>query len=93
MVEAAAIEPLRTPEEVAEALKHISPFTIRRLVSKREISYTPGARGKVLMSKADVDGLLEYLRVPAAPVAVVEADDEPVFQTSSRSAARHQKAS
>ncbi|QAY16153.1 helix-turn-helix DNA binding domain protein [Arthrobacter phage Sonali] len=83
------IAPLRTPEEVAELLVHISPFTIRRMVQKKEIAYTPGARGKVLFSQAQINALLEHLAVPAgAPAPAPAEDEEDVFKTSSRSKAR-----
>lgn len=84
------IAPLRTPEEVAALLVHISPFTIRRLVQKKEIAYTPGARGKVLFSEANIAGLLEHLNVPAVPTPV---DEDNVFGTTGRSHARNRKAS
>lgn len=91
MVATPAIAPLRTPEEVAELLVHISPFTIRRMVQKKEIAYTPGARGKVLFSEGQVQGIIDHLTIPAAPAA--EPEEEPVFGTTSRSNARNRKAS
>jgi hypothetical protein len=89
----ATIGPLRTPEEVAELLVHISPFTIRRLVAKRVIAYTPGARAKVLFSEAQIQGLLTYLNVEANPASAEEPEDENLFGTTSRSHARNRQAS
>lgn len=89
-----AIAPLRTPEEVAEMLVHISPFTIRRLVARKAISYTPGARKKVLFSEANIQELLNHLNVPAATApAESDPDDENVFGTTGRSNARSRRAS
>lgn len=86
----AGIEPLRTPEEVAELLVHISPFTIRRLARHKKIAYTAGAHGKVLFSAANVQGLIDHLNTPA--VTDVEPDeDESPFNLSSRSASRARK--
>jgi hypothetical protein len=92
MVTTPVIAPLRTPEEVSELLVHVSPFTIRRLVAKRAIAYTPGARGKVLLSEANIQGLLEYLAVPASTTPEPE-EAEDVFGATSRSNARSRKAS
>jgi hypothetical protein len=87
-----SIPPLKTPEEVAEMLgDHISPFTIRRLVARGACTHTAGARKKILFSGDDVLSLLAALKAPAAPAPDAEEDD--VFQTTSRSAARGRKAS
>lgn len=87
-----AIAPLKTPEEVAEMLgAHISPFTIRRLVAQGACTHTAGARKKVLFSGDDVVSLLAALKAPAAPAP--DPDEEDVFQTTGRSAARNRRAS
>lgn len=86
-----AIQPLKTPEEVAEMLGgHVSPFTIRRVVAQGACTHTKGARRKVLFSADDVHSLLEALKTPVA-TAPEEAGD--VFQTTGRSSARNRKVS
>ncbi len=56
---------LRTPEEVAEGLTNISPYTIRNLCRQGKINFIPLARGKVVMTDEQVDGMLAYMERPA----------------------------
>ena len=80
---------LYTPEEVAESVGNITGNTIRGLIAQHKVGWVKGSRGKVLMTEEHVRGLIEYLTqpmpvtVPAAPV-----EEEDVFRTTSRSAAR-----
>lgn len=78
---------LYTPEEVAEQLGHVSPYTLRRLVAQGRVSCHRASRNKVVFSEGDVLALLEYFARPAAPAHDREDDDE-VFHFSSKSGAR-----
>ena len=55
-------EKLYTPEEVAARLKHLSAFTIRRLAAQKKIQHRRMARGKVLLSEGDVQGLVDFFK-------------------------------
>lgn len=80
---------LKSCEEAAQELGHISAATIRRLAKQRHIEYVAGPRGKVLLTEEQVAGVLAYLTKPVqVKLAVVaEAGGVDAF-TSSRSRAR-----
>ncbi|MEO5317639.1 helix-turn-helix domain-containing protein [Arthrobacter sp. CC3] len=52
---------LRTAEEAAAQLGHISPATIRRLAKQGHIEYVKGPRGKVLLTEEQVRGVVEHM--------------------------------
>ena len=83
---------LRTAEEAAAQLGHISPATIRRLAKQGHIEYVKGARGKVLLTEEQVAGVVEHMTQGRRPV--VEATPLPggidsLTTTRSRSRAGH----
>jgi hypothetical protein len=55
---------LLTAEDVAKELGHLSPATVRRLAKQGAVPYVKGARGKVLFTRDQVQGLLDYLTQP-----------------------------
>lgn len=74
---------LRTPEQVAEDLGHISPHTIRRLVRDKLIGCTKLARGKLAFTDEQVDAMLKYLEVPPAKtVARLPSDLGPTARSA-----------
>jgi len=80
---------LRTAEEAAAHLGHISPATIRRLAKQGAIEYVKGPRGKVLLTGEQVDGIIAHMtqsrRAPAELVPLPGGIDS---LTSCRSRAR-----
>lgn len=80
---------LVTAEEAAQELGHISPATIRRLAKQGHVAYVRGARGKVLLTREQVQGVVSYLTSPTRAPVVVESSPEGIDSlTSSRSRAR-----
>lgn len=83
---------LYTPEEVAEQLGHLSPYTIRGLVAKGKVPSIRGTHGAVLFTEELVADMLRILTVgpdEAAEDSWAEPeDDEFPFATTGRSRAR-----
>ncbi|GAB3535436.1 hypothetical protein GCM10027403_13060 [Arthrobacter tecti] len=80
---------LRTPEEVAEHLGHLTAYEIRRLARRSEIEHVRGSRGKVLLTDSQVQALIEHLtRKPAKPEP---RRQDSTLRMTSRSRALHRR--
>lgn len=91
MVSVMSLPRLYTPEEVAEQVGHLSPFTLRRLVAQGVIPcHRVPPRDKIVFSEADVLAILELFSQTTRPQGL-ERPEEDVFRFSSKSAARHRE--
>lgn len=80
---------LLTAEEAAEVLGRISAATIRRLAKQGRVEWVRGPRGRVLLTEAQVQGVLDYLTQPRrAPVVTVPDPEGVDALTSARSRSR-----
>lgn len=80
---------LRTAEEAAAQLGHISPATIRRLAKQGHIEYVKGARGKVLLTEEQVTGIVDHMtQGRRAPVELIPMPGGIDSLTTGRSQAR-----
>lgn len=74
-----------TPEQVSEETGgQVTAYQIRTLARKGLIEHTRASGQKILLTRAQVDGLMTYLTAPARPVAEPEAptEAEPAAQRS-----------
>ncbi|ABK02753.1 hypothetical protein Arth_1359 [Arthrobacter sp. FB24] len=58
---------LYTADEAAARLKQVPAATIRRLAKQGRIEYVKGARGKVLLTEAQILALVDHLTQPTRP--------------------------
>jgi hypothetical protein len=79
---------LKTAEEAAKILGHITAHTIRSMARRREIAYVRGPRGKILLTDEQIVGIISHLT--QAPHVVMAPEPQPMgvdTMTSARSQA------
>ena len=77
-----------TPEQVSEETGgQVTAYQIRTLARKGLIEHTRASGQKILLTEAQVDGLMAYLTAPARPAAEPEAPTEPTEPAAPRSPA------
>lgn len=83
---------LYTPEEVAAEVGHLSPYTIRNLVSQRRIPCVRGTSNAILFTEELVEVMLDLLTMWPEFGEQDSPEEDAPFHFSSRSMSRHRPA-